>query len=541
MNNEDQELQIEFTPRGPDQAAFDTLSGSLRQHTALRHYLAENRQRLLSLELVESEPEKKPKRIPAPSNQFRATFYDYTNNRTITASGNLANPQQLAVTESAEQPLPSQEEFAEALEILNQNPDFGPGLRENWLQPYPPMPPLVEREEPDGRVERIITVGLLPEGNRGRHEIVGVNLITQTVIRFEGGAPEGSAAHPTTCGLPFANQGTTGRNQYVPGEVWIMVRQRGTGTVLWKFLAIRPAASSGKNGSGIELRYVDYRGKRVLHRAHVPVLNVKYDHNACGPFLDWQNEEGHIRANGTDIAPGFRLCPTPATTILDTGSDVGNFLGVGVYVQGQEVVLVSEMEAGWYRYVSQWRLHSDGTISPRFGFGAVNTSSCVCRQHHHHCYWRLDFDIRTSSDNVVREFNDPPLSGSSNWHTKHYEIKRPRDPARKRKWLVENSNTGEGYEIIPGPDDGVATASPDWPFPRGDVWILRYHGGELTDGTRATGPPYDGGIDGFRNGELIHNRDVVIWYAGHATHDVQADPPGHFGHIVGPTLKPINW
>jgi len=38
-----------------------------------------------------------------------------------------------------------------------------------------------------------------------------------------------------------------------------------------------------------------------------------------------------------------------------------------VYVQGQEVVLVSEMEAGWYRYVSQWRLHTDGTIRPRFG------------------------------------------------------------------------------------------------------------------------------------------------------------------------------
>ena len=34
---------------------------------------------------------------------------------------------------------------------------------------------------------------------------------------------------------------------------------------------------------------------------------------------------------------------------------------------------------------------------------------------------------------------------------------RPRDPARKRKWRVENTVTGEGYEIIPGPDDGVAT------------------------------------------------------------------------------------
>jgi len=107
-----------------------------------------------------------------------------------------------------------------------------------------------------------------------------------------------------------------------------------------------PAASSGTNGSGIELRYVDYRGKRLLYRAHVPILNVRYDQNACGPYRDWQNEEGMLQAPGTDVVPGFRLCTSPATTILDTGSDAGNCLGVAIYVQGQEVVLVSEMQAG---------------------------------------------------------------------------------------------------------------------------------------------------------------------------------------------------
>jgi hypothetical protein len=125
-------------------------------------------------------------------------------------------------------------------------------------------------------------------------------------------------------------------------------------------------------------------------------------------------------------------------------------------------VLVSEMEAGWYRYISQWRLHADGTIRPRFGFSAV-TSSCVCSRHHHHAYWRFDFDLRTTGHNLVREFNAPPLSGSSRWHTKRYESKRPRDPSRKRKWRVENTRTGEGHKLIPGPDDGVATASPiEW-------------------------------------------------------------------------------
>ena len=48
-------------------------------------------------------------------------------------------------------------------------------------------------------------------------------------------------------------------------------------------------------------------------------------------------------------------------------------------------------------------------------------------------------------------------------------------------------------------------------------------------------------IDSFVNGEPISYHDVVVWYAGHVTHDVGAEPPGVFGHICGPDLKPVNW
>jgi hypothetical protein len=52
---------------------------------------------------------------------------------------------------------------------------------------------------------------------------------------------------------------------------------------------------------------------------------------------------------------GFRLCPSAAMTVPDSGNDQGNFLGVAVCVDvgEQEVVLVSEMEAGWYRSISE--------------------------------------------------------------------------------------------------------------------------------------------------------------------------------------------
>jgi len=139
------------------------------------------------------------------------------------------------------------------------------------------------------------------------HEIVGVSMTAREILRFgpteRGRAPGMAAAHNPICGLPYAAQQTI---SHAPGSVWVTASQ-GT-TTLWRFLVVRPAASSGTNGSGIELRYVDYRGKRVLYRAHVPILNVKYNGNACGPYRDWQDQEGMIQAVGADVAPGFRLC-----------------------------------------------------------------------------------------------------------------------------------------------------------------------------------------------------------------------------------------
>jgi Copper amine oxidase, enzyme domain len=507
---------------------------AVRRHPLVRKHLADTRHRLLDVALVEPPTRAKPKQAVAPAN-YRATFYDYTNNRALYADGALANLERLAVTPSGAQPLPSPEEFDHAVGLIRQDPELGPGLAEKRQQPYRAMPPIIESELPDGRLARVISVGLLPELRGARHEIVGVNLLDDTIVRFPDGAPLTAQAHNPICGLPGAWQGTTRSSA---GQVWVTI-SLGT-TVLWRFLLVRPAASSGTNGSGVELRFVDYRGRRVLYRGHVPILNVKYDNNGCGPYRDWQNEEGSLQAVGTNVGSGFRLCSSPAKTILDTGSDTGNFVGVAIYVKGAEVVVVSEMDAGWYRYISEWRFHVNGTIGARFGFSAVS-SSCVCIRHHHHAYWRLDFDIETAGNNRIQEFNDPPLFGGTNWHRKYYEIRRPRDFARHRRWRVENASSGRGYDIVPGHHDGVATAAPDWPFPRGDVWLLRYRGSEIDDGSVAIGPPYEAGLDAWQNWESINGQDVVVWYGAHFSHDVQHEEPGSHGHIVGPDLKPVNW
>jgi hypothetical protein len=534
--NEHDNLQIYIERFGPGPDAIDEVSQAVLSHPSVREQLRDTRHRLLSVRLLKSASDGKPDG-PMPPDRYRATIYDYTNNRVVLATGSLDDIQgSMEVSEAGHQPLSNREEFDEAVEILLEDEDLGPAIREQRLVPYRPMPPLIEAELPDGRVERTIAVGLLPQGGKARHEIVGANMIHRTVSRFPDMAPERALAAAATCGLPNANQAPTPRG--LAGQFQVTIPQA-DGSPLWSFLVIRPSASSGTNASGVELQNVRYRGKLVLFQAHAPILNVQYDGNACGPFRDWLFEESWVQADGTNVAPGIRRSRSPAQTILESGTDSGNFRGVAIYRQGQEVVVVSELQAGWYRYVSQWRFHDNGTIRPRFGFSAVR-NACVCNVHHHHVYWRLDFDIGTAENNVVREFNSPPIFPPDNWHTHRFEATRRRRPELSRRWQVRNTQTGDAYNLIPGPDDGVADS-----FGRADVWILRFNEGEVDDGISAapsqTGPsqpnaPAD--ISRFNNGEGIRNQDVVVWYAAHFTHDVHEEEAGH---IVGPVLRPDQW
>jgi hypothetical protein len=466
---------------------------------------------------------------PVPPRAVRATLYDYEQERALLVDVPLDGDGPSRVIATARQPQPGPEELAAALEVVREHPELGPALRDGRLVPYRSMPPLAGEELPDGRVVRTVTIGLRPVEGADGHEIVGVRLGSREVVRYEGKAPPTALVDARRCGVTDAGQPTVVARA---GAARITISR--DGERLWRLIAVRPAASSGAMGSGVELRGVAYRGKRVLRRAHVPILNVRYDNDACGPYRDWQNEESRFKAQGAAVAPGFRLCPQPAETIFESRSDQGNFAGVAVYVDGDEVVLVSELAAGWYRYVSRWRLHADGTIKARFGFDAVN-NSCVCRTHHHHAYWRLDFDIAGAGDDVVLEHNDPLLAGNDgNWHVLRNEVRRARNPGRKRRWRVRSQGSSSGYVITPGAHDGEADA-----YGVGDFWALRYRSGEIDDGAVATSTRAH--LDAFVNRESIVGTNVVVWYAGHFTHATGHDHAAGGGHIIGPTLKPDRW
>jgi hypothetical protein len=551
-------LVVKIAPWGPTIKNMNSFTSKLLTRPRVNSYLksigseaigSKNKHavRLLSFELIPETAGTKRGTSTSPK-LYLAKYYDYEHNCSLIVKGKLDQPNPTEIVESKQQPLPNNEEFEEAVKILSeQEPSIGEAIKNEILKPYRPMPPLLIQETLDGDIERTLCIGLQvtnPNTNstsnsKFRHEILAVNMIHKSVTRFDDNnsrAPSNSRAEESLCGSPYAGQDTADRGLAGSAKVRITQGNR----LLWDFIVTRPAASSGTNGSGIELQNVNYKGKRVFRRANVPILNVQYDQEACGPYRDWQYQESMIEADGDDVAPGFRLCPFPAKTILATGNDLGNFLGVGVYVDGQqggggEVVFVSEMEAGWYRYISEWRFHANGTVKPRFGFAAV-TNSCVCNPHHHHVYWRLNFDVDDSKKNVIEEYNNPPISGSSNWHVIRYETKRMRNPSNNRKWRIKKQQTDKGYEIVPGSNDGIADT-----FGKGDIWFLRNRTNQFDDGVEAIGPPYEAQIDNFVNHERIKNEDIVVWYGAHFTHITTHDHDDDAtGHIVGPDLIPIN-
>ncbi len=511
-------MTVSVTPAGPSQAQVDAAVRAVSNVTAVKKYLDGAIVRQLQFELLDTERFSSQQR-------YRVTFYDYTRNRPILVESAVNDTSATTVAVGTTQPLPTPEEFDAAVETLKRDPNFGALLKAGRATTYRPMPPLgSDLVGP----ERTLHVGVMTNDTMP-NRIIGVNMISGAVTVFANNAPPISRAEPTVCGVPGAGQATTSRN--TAGQYNLTISAGGS--PVWQMLIVRPSASSGTRASAIEIRDVYYLGKLVFKRAHVPILNVKYDNDACGPYRDWQWQEGMFVANGTDVAAGIRNCTSEPQTILENNTDTGNFRGVAIYQTATSVMLLSEIEAGWYRYVSRWEFDLDGTIRPRFGFDGVN-NSCVCNLHHHHIYWRFDFDVATAGRNRfveydTRSFGTPLLT----------ETKRYRDYVRGRFWTVENLVSGEMFRIDPGPDDGTADT-----YARGDAWFLRYRSTELDDGVNTTGPNNtEAKLDTFVNGESINEQDVVMWYSANFDHLVtesQQRPEDHHGYF-GPTLTVVRW
>lgn len=506
--------EIEIIPLSPSQEDSEEWIREIFQSPTVTRITQTGKLRLLSSDFEEGK--------------FSLGTYHESSKRHLEIKGNLNENNmndfnsglvRVKVKRLTEQPPPSPEEFENAVAVLSRNDFFGELIRNNKIQTYKPMPMLLDTPTEGG--DRILTVGIKPLHPEVKHEIVSVNLNTENVTRFPSHAPKHSFAAPQTCGPVSSRQPVTRKG--VSGSA--IVKFVRDGTELWSLQVVRPSASSGYWGSGIEIRNVRFKGRKILERAHVPILNVNYERNACGPFRDIAYEENAFQARGQTIASGIIKASQRPKTIFETGSDRGNFRGVAIFEESDEesgaLVLTSELSAGWYRYVSEWKFHRNGMIEPIFKLSAVN-NSCTCKSHDHHVYWRFDFDLDTRTPNSVY------ARKNGEW------IKVRSESAHLKKqgyssWRVVNPTTRLSYEIRPG-----IYETPVNQYGRGDVWILKYKKGEIDDrsGWRGT----EAKLAKFINGESVSGNDIVFWYAGHVRH---APESNETPHIAGPKLIPV--
>lgn len=457
---------------------------------------------------------------------FRAVLANMTGSEVVEVEGHLWELDTLSIIPTSRPRLPNDEEYAWAVDILRRDSDLAARIDAGEVVPYRPIPPLGSVIDADGSVVRAVAIGLRePAG--GLHRVVAVRSSDGEVLTEGPGLLDGL---DRDCGLP------DGPVQASPdpaeGAQQARVRLWRDDELLWDLVVVRPGASSGSNGSGVELRLVDFQGVRALHRAHLPIVNVAFDGGAA--TRNWLNEESAFEAEGEEPLAGFRVC-TAAPGSLARGQGGGNFRGVALWLDGEELVVLSQVQAGWYRYVSEWRLGADGTIRPRLSAGAVS-NPVTCEPHTHHAYWRLDFDLVGPEQNQVQERNDPTLPGQlAPWHTIRYETQRRREPGRERTWRVRTVKSPHGYAIVPGADDGAADE-----FGAGDFWVLVQHPEEFDDGEGFTADPARARaqLDRFVSGELVEREDVVVWYAAHG----RQEGDGSGGLVtVGPELQPFNW
>lgn len=491
--------------------------------------------------------------LPVTPGAYRLQIYNYDRNEPLEVMADFPRARNVEVKRMEHQPESSWEEHLHAVEIVRQHPKFGEPLRTGRATTSRGMPSVLDYVAEPGVKRRFdaMPIGGKPPVNRTvsvivhfndagimsgnpDHAVYWVDLVNNTV--------DFGDAFIMACGAPSSACGSNGRG--LAGNIWI---DWPTGNPVWRINTSRPSASSGGSGSGIEIFSVDYMGKRVLKRGGLPVLNVYYDGNACGPYRDWMYNENCITATGTDLGPGYRWSNNPSTNICDVRNDAGNFTGVGVYESGNELVMMCECSAGWYRYIMEWRFHRDGIIRPRFKYG-YTMQSCVCSGRTHHAYWRLDFDLNGAADHVVEEIDNPTRDPRARWDLIRMESKRLRRPGVDRRWRVRNTASGEVAEIIPNEKDGYT----NWPgtspvdYGKGDLWVLRYAGNGTTDqqiddsGTGQSGTHIK--IDSFANRESTVNQNLVVWYGVHLRKTGSATYPDDWDcPPLGPDIVLKNW
>jgi hypothetical protein len=255
-----------------------------------------------------------------------------------------------------------------------------------------------------------------------------------------------------------------------------------------------------KDDAGVELLNVDFKGERVIYKASVPVIRVKYvkdepalqpfplQREGCGPYQDRLTVD-HLK--DINKCEDNKVCRKSYTLGADHWVEIGVFAKIGEY-----------------RIYQAWYLNDKGYLG-----GKVWSHGLSCYTDHiHHPYWRIHF-----GDAKTQVFSYP----DSSLYSKETEDAKS---ATKQYWVLQGNSSKRKIVVIPGTQDGKPDA-----FAGLDVALRRYEPAEDEPWPFGTGS-----LEYKRYAEDINNKDVVFWYVAHLLHVASEGPDQWKG--VGPWL-----
>lgn len=291
-------------------------------------------------------------------------------------------------------------------------------------------------------------------------------------------------------------------------------------------------------GSGLEVWFADFQGRRVLWRGSQPFAIVPYHrplpNNPKPPEFTYKDG---INPQWEGVAFTALKHGAPNIWVTDPAWFASNDTqAVEVHVHPADdfgpahLTITAKFQCGWYQYVHRWEFDGDGNIHPQVAMGGQLNPNDASKAHAHHMYFRIDLDIDGFPSDVfeIFEHKDYPDPNGDVWTLQAKQERLLADPARSRKWRVRDAisqnelGQHRGYEIE------VPQLSGRDQYSTGDVWVTVYRGDDVQQGEdvavvdptdRVLHEVYAVGPLDVNNGE-----DIVFWVAVHAHHE-----PRHLG------------
>lgn len=257
--------------------------------------------------------------------------------------------------------------------------------------------------------------------------------------------------------------------------------------------------STNNNSSGLVLTDVHYNQKKILGKASLPVMRVKYANDLCGPYVD--------------------ILSTSVLTPANTGApdNACNNQSVCTRTFSREGEQLLEIGSNWQ--IGEYQIYQAYYFSEQGYFDArIYSRGLQCLEDHdHHPNWMFDFDIdgpendQIFSNGIVQsvEFNEQKNSST--------------------EWSVKDRLTGLEVSLSPSAEDGRFDSWSPW-----DAAGRKFADGETTN-WRYGGRTDIGEL--FLNNESIDGEDIVFWYIAHLKHS--AAEGSDIWHASGPRIRVV--